>query len=656
MTPGGNPFIGARPYGEDEGFLFHGRASETATLAAKVWANSLTLVRGRSGVGKTSLVRAALVRALERRAAPGTRVRVLVLREWTPAVASKEDPLAHALASALGAKDLLPPVELLRAHLGDHQKIVLILDQFEEVLRGGGPSGERAVIDGVAALHGSRLPVHLLISMREEYVGAMGPLEALAGGIYRWSYFLQPLDIESAHEAFQRTAKSVEGTRLDEGALRQVLDWARHRPGAELLAREPNLLVAQAILHQLWERAAAQAEGDVVIDAPLLARFARDRAPEEVVRTALVDWIERAVSERPAQAAPGWQGAEAALGGVVRVFAARMARHLSSGGYKVPLSQSDLRERVLRRELDLVGVPLGALQDILNGKEPAWPRWKASPAEILSGPARSLGWTEAEFLPRLLSTYAHVLERLTAGNILKITAEPDRGAMVELMHDGLGDAFNRWAEREESTLEHAAASPSAVVGGLVIPAPREDAAPLLVREVVLRGCAVQSASLDETVPLRNVVFERANLTGTVFLRCDLRGVTFRECDLDGVYFERCRLGGPEGGVRFEGCSGDGMCITDCTLDGVAFEGCTFNQLTLDESELAGRVAFDGTYVASSIFAALSPVGKGSLEVAPTCGGEYNSWDGTLEGRLGTFAGAGDSGRFKSPRRRFAPRR
>jgi hypothetical protein len=61
-----NPFLGARPYGPADDRMFFGRATATAALVERVDLQRLTIVCSPSGLGKTSLLRAAVMPWLER--------------------------------------------------------------------------------------------------------------------------------------------------------------------------------------------------------------------------------------------------------------------------------------------------------------------------------------------------------------------------------------------------------------------------------------------------------------------------------------------------------------------------------------------------------------------------------------------------------------
>jgi hypothetical protein len=63
---GANPFLGARPYGPADDKLFFGRKAAAARLVERIDLHPLTILTSPSGLGKTSLLRAAVLPELER--------------------------------------------------------------------------------------------------------------------------------------------------------------------------------------------------------------------------------------------------------------------------------------------------------------------------------------------------------------------------------------------------------------------------------------------------------------------------------------------------------------------------------------------------------------------------------------------------------------
>jgi hypothetical protein len=73
------PYLGLVPLSQDDEPFFAGREKEIKTVISSLYASSLTVLYGESGVGKTSLIRAGLLPELE---LPKHRVAAILFREW----------------------------------------------------------------------------------------------------------------------------------------------------------------------------------------------------------------------------------------------------------------------------------------------------------------------------------------------------------------------------------------------------------------------------------------------------------------------------------------------------------------------------------------------------------------------------------------------
>ena len=95
MSVGLNPFPGLRPFEAEEDYLFFGRERQTDELLHKLRTTRFLSILGRSGSGKSSLVRSGLIPALwgGGMTAAGSQWRVVIMRPG-------EDPMA-SLAKAL---------------------------------------------------------------------------------------------------------------------------------------------------------------------------------------------------------------------------------------------------------------------------------------------------------------------------------------------------------------------------------------------------------------------------------------------------------------------------------------------------------------------------------------------------------------------------
>jgi WD40 repeat protein len=163
---GGCPYRGLLPYGPGHEAVFFGRERLTAELAGKLAGTPMVMLTGASGSGKTSLLQAGLVPALARGVqVPGSSSWPVVSLSATTrpltdlaaglALLDGRDPatIRQMLADAPGEAHLLVREMMLAA--GGPARMVLIIDQFEQVFAADGPDGslERtAFIDAVCAV------------------------------------------------------------------------------------------------------------------------------------------------------------------------------------------------------------------------------------------------------------------------------------------------------------------------------------------------------------------------------------------------------------------------------------------------------------------------------------------------------------------------
>jgi WD40 repeat protein len=175
-APPASPFKGLAAFDDSEldALFFFGRERERAVLAANMLASRLTVLYGESGVGKSSLLAAGVVREL-RTLAPGA---VVALRDnWSGAI-----------------DDALDEVRV-----GD--EAYLILDQFEEyfLYHGDDASPGSLLHDLPELLRESR--VNVLVSLREDALARLDAFKARIPSIFANQVRLDHLDRDAARSA-----------------------------------------------------------------------------------------------------------------------------------------------------------------------------------------------------------------------------------------------------------------------------------------------------------------------------------------------------------------------------------------------------------------------------------------------------------------------
>ncbi|MFH8636033.1 nSTAND1 domain-containing NTPase [Streptomyces goshikiensis] len=177
------PYPGLDAFAEDENAVFFGREAQAAELTRRLHVASaqpgdrFLLLVGASGSGKSSLVRAGVMPRLRE-------------RRWTvlPAITPGPDPLG-ALAtavSAAGSGDEPATIlrrlrqdpaalktELGRIRGGRFRRVLLVIDQFEEVLTLAG-EGERAqFLDALLSCVRQDLGIRVLATLRVDFLGRL---------------------------------------------------------------------------------------------------------------------------------------------------------------------------------------------------------------------------------------------------------------------------------------------------------------------------------------------------------------------------------------------------------------------------------------------------------------------------------------------------
>jgi WD40 repeat protein len=153
-----SPYKGLVPYDDTDldALFFFGRERDGEIIVANLLASRLTVLYGASGVGKSSILRACVVRRL--RHEPDTEV--ILVSSWTG------DPSA--------------PVREAREAAGRGRDVYLILDQFEEYfLYHGREQGLDMPAESLPELLASSdLRVNVLISVREDALGRLDAFKA----------------------------------------------------------------------------------------------------------------------------------------------------------------------------------------------------------------------------------------------------------------------------------------------------------------------------------------------------------------------------------------------------------------------------------------------------------------------------------------------
>ena len=286
------PFKGLAAYEEKDSLLFFGRERDRKIVAANLRSSRLTLLYGPSGVGKSSLLRAGVLKDLhesaqaEVRAGELPRYIPVLLEDWS------EDPVARLAERIREAVDqvrdgdgarLLPAdaglSETLEAweKLG-HGVLLVILDQFEEYfVSHPDEDGEGTfAVEFPRAVNRRELPVHFLVSIREDALARLDRFKGRIPTLFSNRLQIEHLTRAAAREAirkpvavFSRGRVGIEDelveTVLDQVSVGQVRLEAKSAGAGEAAAdrdsvqRRIEATYLQLVMEKVW--LAEQAEG-----------------------------------------------------------------------------------------------------------------------------------------------------------------------------------------------------------------------------------------------------------------------------------------------------------------------------------------------------------------------------------------------------------
>ncbi len=279
-----SPYKGLNAFEDSEldALLFFGRERETEIVVANLIASRLTVLYGPSGVGKSSLLRAAVARSL--RALP-ERPLVVMHSRWS------DDPstaLAEAIAEAEGgAPNGAAPLEALMAAQQDRD-VYLVLDQAEEYfLYHADDGGLGSFAEALPAALAAALRINVLVSLREDSLAKLDRFTGRVPGLFANTLRLDRLDRQAARAAIvgpiERYAEltglrvAVEPELIDRvldevgaGQIEPALGGRGAIEGADDAARieAPYL---QLVMQRLWEE--ERAAGSDVLRVTTLERL-----------------------------------------------------------------------------------------------------------------------------------------------------------------------------------------------------------------------------------------------------------------------------------------------------------------------------------------------------------------------------------------------
>ena len=274
-----NPYRGLDYFREEDAPLFFGRDQVAQKLLNKVNSAQLITLVGNSGTGKSSVVRAGLIPLLRKQHIPDISWDVLIcipalnnvnpfhnlaaafLESWgnsADEIVNKRPDTEATLRKTLSLVDSIQ--QTLKKSL-DADKLLLVIDQFEELLNFDTPAEEspnsQPTIDPKPKpktdfelfvellLNAITAPnCTVLLSIRGDYYGSVTERHAgLGEKIAAGTVTLSRLDDEQLGDIIEKPAK-LGGGQFQDGLAKRISDDVRKQPG--------NLALLEFALTQLW--------------------------------------------------------------------------------------------------------------------------------------------------------------------------------------------------------------------------------------------------------------------------------------------------------------------------------------------------------------------------------------------------------------------
>ena len=281
MTPKDafNPFPGLRPFNFKDRKFFFGRDCQIREVVEKISDNKFVAIIGSSGSGKSSLINAGIIpcitEASNNRA--GSSLRVVNLKPGLSPI----DNLAKALVgntsnirfndSEKSQPDKISSLllnkpdglsEALRKTAKDSQEeILLVIDQFEDLFRFYRSRNNLTNIHEyeilirliVEAQKQEHIPIHILLSIRSDFIEEFHQFQDLNTLISNSSYFLPEMTSEDMQEAVFRPA-ILTGNEIDPEFGEQLINDLRYKTD--------KLPLLQYLLNRTWGQWMSQTNND----------------------------------------------------------------------------------------------------------------------------------------------------------------------------------------------------------------------------------------------------------------------------------------------------------------------------------------------------------------------------------------------------------
>jgi WD40 repeat protein len=250
-----NPYVGLVPFEEEDRLYFFGRRSQIGELLDLLQKSHFVAIIGSSGCGKSSLVRAGLIPALRAgflvadrdrwdvvKIRPGVRPLHNLMSALDVPGRAPTTPVDAAAAPVAVTTDMV--IATIRKRIGERANFLLLVDQFEEVFgfrgidRDDPDEGDmtaglardqqhREADDFVALLlaiaRRAETPIHIVITMRSDFLGDCDAFTDLPEAMNEWGYLVRRLRRDELRQSIEGPAR-LKGATLAARLVDRILN------------------------------------------------------------------------------------------------------------------------------------------------------------------------------------------------------------------------------------------------------------------------------------------------------------------------------------------------------------------------------------------------------------------------------------------------
>ncbi|MEH1864681.1 MAG: ATP-binding protein [Nostoc sp.] len=243
-----SPYLGLSKFETKDSSKFFGRDTWISELTDYFKQNNVLLLLGASGSGKSSLIRAGLIPALENQPGYEQLVNLTFVPDANPfqsfhsSLLTKYKQSEAKLAQAVKEDTLVKVVQSLK---WDSQWLIFV-DQFEELFTTT-PKKERDffIKSLIQLIEKSDTSVKIILTMRADFLDKLSPYPKLGKIHDSYSRMLTDMDDNDLRLAIAEPAAS-NGVTFEQGLIYQIISDFRKRAG--------SLPLLQYTLNELWKK------------------------------------------------------------------------------------------------------------------------------------------------------------------------------------------------------------------------------------------------------------------------------------------------------------------------------------------------------------------------------------------------------------------